>query len=264
MNKTITDLQALEPVFRSDIVVRFIDAMGDDKAVIEDARTSIRRAGDKFTVRSESRDISQREYDRIGDFLEYRHASVLRGCVLKVEVEAPIFVQRQLRTHWVGFSQNWAHGENDWLGFNDQSGKYARYRPEFWLPEEMRYEVEDFDPMNPTFERNETYDDLAHIKTMKHSYLSSWNHYLALIENGVAREVARSILPEGTYVAGRITANLNAWLGLMSLRIDNEKNQVKTSPQKEIQDFALKVEELISERWPAVFTWWEQFGRTRP
>lgn len=249
--------------FRSDIVVRLIDYMGDDKSIIEDARTSVRKAG-KLVADSDDRTLTTSESNRIGDFLMHRHASVLRGCVMKVEVEAPIFVQRQLRTHWVGFSQLWANGENDWLGFNDQSGKFARYRPEFWIPEVMRYEGESFDPMNPCFVERSDDTDLAHEQLIKKTYVDIWESYQELIDSGVAREIARSILPEGTYVAGRITANLNAWFGLMSLRIDHQDNAVATYPQLEIQQFAEQVERLISRQWPVAHRWWSESGRGRP
>lgn len=254
---------AFEPRFRSDIVVRAIDWMGDDKSIIEDARTSVRKPG-KPIAATDNRSLTESEDARIGDFLMHRHASVLRGCVLKVEVEAPIFVQRQLRTHWVGFSQLWANGENDWLGFNDQSGKFARYRPDFWIPYEVRFEQEQFDPMNPAFVSRNDGEDMSAIEIMRHGYMSAWNHYSTLIENGVAREIARSILPEGTYVAGRITANLNGWLGLMSLRIDHHQNAVATYPQLEIQMFAESVEEIVKSIWPVAHRWWSASGRVRP
>lgn len=248
---------------RSDIVVRYISHMGDDLSIIEDARTSIRKPG-KAKHDAEIRMLSDSEKERLGDFFRYRHASTLRGCVLKVEVEVPIFVQRQLRTHWVGFNQYWPTSDNDFLGFNDQSGKYARYVPQMWVPYEFRKEVESFDPMRPQFTEVDQESDRKMVAAMITSYTTAWNSYKTMIDAGISREIARSVLPEGMYVAGRITANLNGWFGLMSLRIDHPQNVVETYPQLEIQQMAEQVEGIVKMLWPHAHAAWQEQGRTRP
>lgn len=250
-------------VTRSDLTVRYLAHMGDDLSIVEDARTSLRKPG-KPRANATVRDLSANDRQRIDDFFRYRHASTLRGCVLKVELEVPIFVQRQLRTHWVGFNQYWPTGENDWLGFNDQSGKYARYTPHVWMPVAFRQEAPGFDPMQPTFVDADDTVDEALSSTLRAGYQAAWDAYEELIATGVSREIARAVLPEGLYVAGRITANLNGWLGLLSLRIDHPDNQVPTYPQLEIQQVAEQIEALIKALWPAAHAAWELHGRTRP
>lgn len=251
----------MDITYRSDLVVRYVSHMGDDLAIIDDARTSIRRPG-KATLAAADRQLTDGQRERLADFLRYRHASVLRGCVLKVEVEVPILIQRQLRTHWVGMAQAWS--ENDWLGFNDQSGRYSRQAPQFWVPADVRLEAEAFDPMAPTF--NRAADDFAQVMRdeMAEAHANAFRAYRRLIDAGVAREQARAVLPEGLYVAGRITGNLNAWLGLMSLRISHERNSVTTHPQAEIQAVAEQVELLVAEHWPETHAAWIATGRGRP
>jgi thymidylate synthase (FAD) len=248
-------------VVRSDMVVRLVDAMGDDLSILEDARTSIRRPG-RAVSESAGRELSDGQKARLEDFFRLRHASVLRGCVLKVEVEVPIFVQRQLRTHWVGMAQGWS--ENDWLGFNDQSARYSRQAPQVWVPRVVRTEVVGFDPMAPDFELLEDEDGEPHQNAMAQAYEVAIGTYQRLIAAGVAREQARAVLPEGLYVAGRITGNLNAWFGLMSLRIDHPDNTVQTHPQWEVQVVAEQVECLVRDRWPAAHAAWRAAGRVRP
>lgn len=249
-------------LMRSDIVVRPIGHLGDDLSIIEDARTSLRKPG-KLKSDADVRRLSDSEQARLVDFFTHRHASVLRGCVLKVEVECPIFVQRQLRTHWVGFNQYWPTGENDWLGFNDQSGKYARYTPQMWVPYDFRLEADGFDPMRPAFVASAGADE-AWCARMQTAYQVSWDAYEQMIADGISREIARAVLPEGLYVAGRITANLNGWFGLLSLRIDHPANSVATYPQLEIQQLAEQVEHLIKGLWPQAHAAWQAAGRTRP
>lgn len=251
----------MQVIYRTDMAVRYISHMGDDLAIIEDARTSIRKPG-KSAFGAGDRALTDGQRQRLRDFLQYRHASTLRGCVLKVEVEVPIYVQRQLRTHWVGMAQGWS--ENDWLGFNDQSGRYSRQAPQMWLPERVRLEADGFDPMAPRF--GVAADDLNELlkADMAEAYATSFAAYRRMIDAGAAREQARALLPEGLYVAGRITGNLNAWLGLLSLRIDHPQNAVATHPQAEIQTVAEQVEAIIGRLWPETHAAWLETGRSRP
>jgi thymidylate synthase (FAD) len=247
--------------FRDDMAVRYVSHMGDDLSILEDARTSLRRPGRDSKAR-DGRSLTDRDQQRLRDFFALRHASVLRGCVLKVEVEVPIFVQRQLRTHWVGMAQSW--NENDWLGFNDQSGRYSRQSPQFWLPRATRLEIEGFDPMVPTFETATPPQHEAALATLREAYEGAYRDYRRLLAQDVAREQARAVLPEGLYVAGRITANINAWFGLLSLRVDHPENAVATHPQAEVQQVAEAVGEIISRLWPEAFAAWSKTGRRRP
>lgn len=250
-----------EIVFRSDMVVREVDAMGDDWSILDDARTSIRRPG-RQTMPAGDGALTDGQRARLQDFFRLRHASVLRGCVLKVEVEVPIYIQRQLRTHWVGMAQNWS--ENDWLGFNDQSARYSRQAPHVWVPDTVRLEPPGFNPMTPTFLTLPDVEAESARFWMRESYAKAIENYRRLIDCGIAREQARAVLPEGLYVAGRITANLNAWFGLMSMRIDDPANATPTHPQAEIQDVAAQVEDIVAERWPAAHAAWVAAGRGRP
>lgn len=254
---------------RHDHKVYYLNHMGDDKEVVEDARTSILTKG--IPQRAVDRRLKQNELDRITDFLQYRHASVLRGSVLKVGVETTIAMQRQIRTHWVGNRQfwpdnNWFWEESDVLGFNDQSGKYSRYKPIFYIPpiKLSRIETEDFDPMNPTYRfcNEEEYKGLY--TTLYNSYEAAYKAYEYMNTVGISRELSRMVIPEAIYVSGRITMNLNAALGFMSMRIDSEDNLVVTKPQAEIQQIAEGISLIVQEMWPAVYEAWDKMGRTRP
>jgi thymidylate synthase (FAD) len=99
---------------------------------------------------------------------------------------------------------------------------------------------------------------------MAGAYQHAFAAYRRLIDAGVAREQARALLPEGLYVAGRITGNLNAWLGLLSLRVDHPQNATVTHPQAEIHDLATQVEALVAEHWPETHAAWMAAGRGRP
>ncbi len=259
--------------FRSAHKVTYVNHMGDDLEIVEDARTSLRKVESNKPVRNSNREVTQRDYDRIEDFMKYRHSSTLRGNILKVEVETTISMQRQLRTHWVGNRQlwpdmniEWFWEESDILGFNDQSGKFSIYKPIFYIPslELARVETEEFNPMNPTYRpaSGEEYRKMKDI--LKLSHTQSWEHYQDLLKSGISREIARDVIPGGIYVSGRITMNLNAAFGLMSLRIDDPGNKTETKPQAEIEMMARGIEKIVEEHWPVAHACWKHLGRSRP
>lgn len=260
-------MEAREFKLRSDQVVRYLGHLGDDKTIVEDARTSVRTQGGP---RSTDRSLSEKDKNLISDLLAFGHASTLRGSILKVEVETTIAMQRQMRTHWVGNKQLWPDvnfdfEESDFLGFNDQSGKYARYQPMFYVPpiELTRMEVDNFRPMAPEYRpaTEEEYDAIVQIAAL--SCRRDWETYLELNNRGLSREISRMYLPTALYVSGVITANLNAWFGLISKRIDHVGNHMVTKPQAEFQAIAEQVEALIKELWPEAHSLWEQSGRGR-
>lgn len=264
VEKAAMDQQAVN--IRSDHKVIYLNHMGDDKEIVEDARTSLRS---NMVGRSMDRNLSAKDTERISDFIRFRHASTLRGSVLKLGIETTIAMQRQLRTHWVGNKQAWADWEweeNDIFGFNDQSGKFARYKPTFYVPsfEMSRIEVDGFNPMKPEYRQctPEEYEILKQLMVME--YTNVWNTYQALNNRLYSRELTRMIIPEGMYVAGRMTLNLNAAFGLMSLRIDHPENITTTKPQAEIQQIAEGIEEIVKKLWPAAHQAWNENGRTRP
>lgn len=259
--------------FRSDHKVTYINHMGDDLEIVEDARTSLRKIGDNKPLRNDDRTLTDRDYERILDFMKFRHSSTLRGNILKVEVETTISMQRQMRTHWVGNRQlwpdmniEWFWEESDILGFNDQSGKFSIYKPIFYIPSRdlARVERDDFKPMTPTYRRaspNE-YDKMKAI--LEKSHQQSWEAYQELLKIGVSREIARDVIPGAMFVSGRITMNLNAAFGLMSLRIDDPDNLTETKPQAEIEVIARGIESIVKEHWPVAHSVWKTLGRTRP
>jgi len=249
--------------------------MGDDLEIVEDARTSIRKPGSSKSPRNPIRDLKEKDFQRIDDFMLYRHASTLRGCIIKVEIETTIAMQRQIRTHWVGNRQMWPDvnlsewfwEESDLLGFNDQSGKYSKYKPVFYIPsfEDMRIETKPFDPMSPTYERIHSVEEyLNYADAMTKNYDVAWNTYENLLNKGLSREIARFALPEGIFVAGRLTMNLNAAFGMLSKRIDNPDNKTVTHPQLEIQQIAEQIEDIIKGIWPAAHASWVRNGRSNP
>jgi len=70
-----------------------------------------------------------------------------------------------------------------------------------------------------------------------------YNHLLA---EGVARELARIIIPLNQYSRMRASANLRNWLGFLDLRLAG-------GAQWEIRQYAQAVAEIVQERFPRTY-----------
>ena len=106
-----------EPFFRNDVIVKLVDSMGDDEAILNAARVSY--GGEAYQKYSKNRQL-MRFLVRNGHLSPFRHA------VLKFYLEVPIFVARQLMRHHVGVAWNELSGRYKELG---SLGFYAPSNP---------------------------------------------------------------------------------------------------------------------------------------
>ncbi len=225
--------------FRSDMGVKFVQSVGDDTTVTRAARVSIDGAG-----ADESPEASA---GLIRYLVKHRHASPLEHGSMTVLVECPIFVAREWMRHRT-------------FSFNELSGRYTHLEPVFWVPKEGRacMEPKDFKPARPVLEGGTPVLLVAGMMTV---YRAAWSEYEAAIRNGVAREVARAVLPVGIYTAFYATANPRNWLNFLSLRTHDPAAAQVSYPLAEIEDAARAVEVLFADRWPLTYRAWVENRR---
>ena len=226
----MTDLQ-----LRSDIKVEAIQWMGDDEIIAKAARVSTGK--------------DQEDNDKITGLINYlareRHTSPFEHTALTVRIEAPIFVAREAMRHRT-------------FSFNEVSGRYAKLKPEFYSPSYERPLVNAGSGAHPQLVHDDrtTHDFSLHDEvdsTHWTSAIDAWNAYEHLLEEGVATEVARNVLPVGTYTAWYMTGNLHAWFKFLELR-DGGKGH----PQYEIVQLAQQVWPIIEEHWPIAAKAWKE------
>jgi thymidylate synthase (FAD) len=92
---------------------------------------------------------------------------------------------------------------------------------------------------------------------MKDTYADLYRKYDELVEKGVAKEVARAILPFGIYTQFYWTLNARSLMNFLSLRNAPEA-------QYEIRVYAEAVERLWSETMPVTHESFVEFGRRAP
>jgi len=108
-----------------------------------------------------------------------------------------------------------------------------------------------------TFEPAETVVARATIETLRRIYAQLYDEYETLIDKGVAKELARAVLPFGIYTQFYWTVNARSIMNFLSLR--NEE-----SAQYEIRAYARAVERLFAGRMPITHECFVEFGRKVP
>ena len=92
---------------------------------------------------------------------------------------------------------------------------------------------------------------------MRAVYESAFSAYERLVELGVARELARSVLPVGAYTEFYWTVNARALMNFLSLRNSE-------SAQREIRRYAEACEQFLEERMPVTYAAFVANDRTAP
>lgn len=234
--------------FRSDMKVSLVQHMGCDLLFAEAARQSAQ--GDAID-RDEICLLTPilKDEKLIQKLISQRHTSPFEHSALTVAVECPLFVSREWERHRT-------------QSYSEMSLRYTVARPEFWIPTDSVGVKNAGTKMRPF--RSSSHDgndqhDCVKIQQVSHEH--AWRYYQQQIELGVAEEVARSVLPLGTYTRLWATANLVNWLKFLSLRTNDPSAAVVSYPQYEIEQAARQVESIVSELYPITYAAWVSAGR---
>jgi thymidylate synthase (FAD) len=231
--------------FRSDMTVELINSMASDSAVAMAARVST-ISGNHDTVVDPAKDAGLINY-----LMRDRHGSPFEHNAFTFYVEAPIFVFREFQRHRIA-------------SYNEESGRYKQLEPMFYVPKGTRNLVQVGKPGAYTFEPgNEKQQDMiidAAIDVSKEAY----ERYESLLEAGIAREVARMVLPVNIYSSMYVTMNARALMNFLSLRTSREGTHFPSYPQREIEMCAEKMEEFFAEKMPLTYEAFNKNGRVAP
>ncbi len=200
-----------------------IDMMGDDLTVVNAARVSFNKRSDWFYDESGRSELSKRDQRLIGYLAKHNHWTPFSHVMVQMRETVPIFVARQRFKHMVGFT------------YNEVSRRYDDSPPEFYVPETWRLRAEN----KKQGSSDEIVGENTNIKTDYRLFLDHCrNMYESLLEDGVAPEQARMVLPQSMYTSYYVTGSLAAWARAYKQRIDEHA-------QKEIQDLALQWGNII-------------------
>jgi len=236
-----------EAIFRSDMTVELVKASASDADVIWAARVST--AGEQSL--EEVGEDPARSAGLINYLARERHGSPFEHTSMTFFVSAPIFVFREFMRHRIA-------------SYNEESGRYRELQPVFYVPNKERKLVQVGKTGAYTFEDGTQEQFDITVKAMKESYLFTYERYQKMLEAGVAREVARAVLPVALYSSMYVTMNARALMNFLSLRTSHEGSHFPSYPQREIEMVAEKMEEHFAILMPLTYGAFQKSGRIAP
>ena len=228
---------------RSDFDVELVDCMGSDEFICKAARVS--------TLGAASIDSSE-SAGLIGYLMSNRHGSPFEHNSMVFRISGPIFMWREFMRHRIGVS------------YNEESGRYKVLDGVFYIPPPERNLIQIGKPGHYRFEPGTPEQYAMLINDLAYSYKIAWDRYTRQLDNGIAKEVARMLLPVATYSTAYVTVNARSMMNFLSLRTKHEDATFPSSPQWEINEIANQMEEYFEDLFPLTWKSFDESGRVAP
>lgn len=231
--------------YRSDMTVELVNSMARDSDVAMAARVST-VSGNHEKIVDLTKDAGLINY-----LMRDRHGSPFEHNAFTFYIEAPIFVFREFMRHRIA-------------SYNEESGRYKELSPVFYVPGVDRKLIQVGKAGAYTFEdgTEEQYQETR--EAISASSKQSYQHYQQMLDAGIAREVARAVLPVNIYSSMYVTMNARALMNFLSLRTTREGTHFPSFPQREIEMVAEKMEEFFAEKMPITYETFNKNGRVAP
>jgi thymidylate synthase (FAD) len=205
-----------------------------DLSVVNAARVSF---GQKKDFMDES------DVGLIKFLMKNRHGTPFEHNFFRFHIKTPIFVAREWMRHRIG-------------SFNEFSMRYSVSDSEFYIPEIDHFRTQTGKPGSYTFEPMD--DSAGQVgfsqRQVQEVYDFANQTYQQLLAQGVAKEIARIVLPVGTYTEFYWSINARSLMNFVALR---------NSPEAmlEIREFASAIEYIFSQIMPVTYESFIEFGR---
>ena len=227
-------------MIKSDVLdkgfIEVVDSLGSDLTVVNSARVSFGKRKEKFDKSDE----------RLVRYLaKHKHYSPFRHLQVQFHIKAPEFVMRQWYKHVVGIetTSNSSTKDHAW---NEISGRYVEYS-DFYIPENFRAQSSD----NKQASEGLVEDQESAEKLWSDAQQKSIESYEKMIEMGMAKEQARSILPLTVYTQVWWTASFQSIMNFIELRDE-------ATAQIEIQEYARVLKKIMLNVFPETTKLWQE------
>lgn len=198
--------------------VRLVDMLGDDFSAVRAARVSYGKGLKTL----------EKDKNLIFYLMKHGHETPFEHIVFTFHAKTPIFVARQWFRHRIG-------------SFNEASLRYTELKDEFYIPNHIR--VNDLeDKQKGIIIEDENLKNRA-LEIIEKSLEDSYKTYKELLELGIAREMARIVLPMSSYTQFYWTVNARSLMNFLDLRADSHA-------QWEIQQYAIHISKIFKEKCP--------------
>ena len=236
-----------EIIFREDMSVELVKSSASDADVIWAARVST--TGDK-SLEDVGGDASKSE-GLINYLARERHGSPFEHTSMTFFISAPIFVFREFMRHRIA-------------SYNEESGRYRELKPVFYIPSKERKLVQIGKAGSYKFVDGTPEQYEITVKSIKETCVLAYENYQKMLDAGVAREVARAVLPVTLYSSMYVTMNARALMNFLSLRTSRDGSHFPSYPQREIEMVAEKMEAEFAKLMPITYGAFQKSGRIAP
>lgn len=237
MTETLTVEKGLSVPVLDHGYVKYIDHMGSDESVIEAARMS---TNGSFISWDAYEGHPKGDAGLLTFLYKHKHLSPYEMGDLILEVQAPIFVVREWFRHRA-------------LSVNEASARYAVMPDLHYVPPVERLVKQD--TKNKQAGASDLLDSEVACQILgllKEEQRLVYDDYSAMLDEGLAREVARINTPVSRYTRFRAKANLRNWLGFLLLRMPE-------NAQQEIRVYAEVVGQIVKVIWPRTWALFEEY-----
>lgn len=218
--------------FKSESEVTLIKHNASDEDVAYAAWVS------NFGDEARGRDTSRIE-GLINFLYREKHMSPFEHGSFTFYVDTPIFVAREFMRHRT-------------FSYNEVSGRYAELKPKFYVASDSRPKVQEGKVGAYTFTAGSEKQNFIAQWATKRAYGLAWRMYKVMLRFGIAREVARNVLPVGIYTQFYATANPRNVMQFLTLR--NDKHALA-----EIREVAEKIEEAFAQAMPLTYNAYKEY-----
>jgi thymidylate synthase (FAD) len=240
-------------IFRSDVTVELVRSSASDSDVLFAARVSTQgeQTLESAAAHTDASEDEKRSKGLINYLMRDRHGSPFEHNSMTFYVQAPIFVFREFQRHRIA-------------SYNEESGRYKELSPVFYVPGPDRNLIQVGKTGAYEFLPGSAEQIALVEQESRTSSKQAYESYQRMLEAGVAREVARIVLPLNIYSSMYVTMNSRALMNFLSLRTSREGTHFPSFPQREIEMCAEKMEEFWAELMPYTYEAFNKNGRVAP
>jgi thymidylate synthase (FAD) len=240
-------------IFRSDVTVELVRSSASDSDVLFAARVSTQgeQTLESAAAHTDASEDEKRSKGLINYLMRDRHGSPFEHNSMTFYVQAPIFVFREFQRHRIA-------------SYNEESGRYKELSPVFYVPGPDRNLVQVGKTGHYEFLPGSAEQIALVEQESRTTSQQAYESYKRMLEAGVAREVARIVLPLNIYSSMYVTMNSRALMNFLSLRTQREGTHFPSFPQREIEMCAEKMEEFWAELMPYTYEAFNKNGRVAP
>jgi thymidylate synthase (FAD) len=147
--------------------------------------------------------VPTKDQKLINYLVKHRHGTPFEHSVFTFHVKVPLFVAREWQRHRIG-------------SYNEISGRYVQFEPEFYIPSTFRTPAQD-NKQGSVISTDQMAADWLAIQVEKWA-IKAYDEYKVLLSTGLAKEMARMILPLNLYTQFYWTVNARSLMNFLGLR----------------------------------------------